>query len=413
MTRLRALAIALLFLGGLGATAPSASACSLVGYHSLAELTWSADDRLDTNVGNGPGRVSLNTGQLLALLDQYTFASAVSPDGRWVVVSYYDGGLGTDCTMEFVTTDALDLATGDRVRLLDAATHAMAASADRVFLSGYECGPVVHAFAWGQWEQPERLGLGGAPGAPDDFEHVRGLAVDADETRLAVATGDHVFVYDLRERAFQAGQAQAPYDSVTPGNAFALTTDGLRLAVVEGTWDALRVGVYETTTSVTRQASYAYPSADEDDRPAGAPAWQPEGGALAFASSRVLKVVDSDGTARQVTLPSSGEFLGTPAWSPDGDRVAVGTRGDTSADASLSIYKDTLDLDRRLAWDDANPDVPPTFSSWDPPIDDYAVGPLHTCESGHGDAPGVPVPSAGLIAGLGAVASAAYLARRP
>ncbi len=413
MAWVRSMAVVVLLVGGLTAITPTASACSLVGYSTLADLAWPTDDRLDTNVGNGPGRVSLDTGRLLALLDQYSFSYAASPDGRWLVVSYFDGSLGADCTMEFVTTDALDLVTGDRHRLFDAATHATAVSDDHLFLSAYECGPVVHAFRWGDWDEPERILLDQASGAPDEFEHVTGLAVNKAATRLAVAVdGDAVYAFDMIERLFKEGNAPLGYSRSMRGPAFAIEPDGLRVAVAQGDWDEMRVGVYDSTLHFELLASYDYPRADGDDRPAGAPAWQPEGGALAFASTRVLKVIDADETTRQVALPSSASFLGTPAWSPAGDRLAIGTQGVSSGDVSLAIYKESMDLDRRISWNNAYPDVSSSFASWDPPIDEYDVEPRHTCASGVEADPPVPIPTLSAVFGLVAIVWVAVGRRR-
>lgn len=414
MNRTRVVLLTLLIIGGFSVTAPATSACSLVGYRSLTDLSWPAADRLDTNTGNSPGRVNLEPGKLIAILDQYSFASAASPDGRWLVASYFDGSLGADCTMEFVTTDAFDLETGERVRLFDGATHAMATSADHVYISAYECGPVVHVFEWGEWDEPaRRFDLAQVSGAPEDFEHVTGLAVNRDATRLAVATDwDELRMFDFLEGIFKDGRADLMRGGSAPGPMFAMQPDGLRVAVVQGDHDEARVAVYDSALHFERVFSYAFANARADDRPVGAPAWQPDGGAVAFASSAVLTVVDADQSKRQVVLPSSAEFLGSPAWSPDGARIAIGTDGVSDGDGSLSIYTEALDLERRITWNEANPFVKAPYASWEPPIDDFDVEPRHACASGEDAQALTPVPSVGFLVGLGVVAAAAFLVRR-
>lgn len=410
MTAWRTVLLASLLVASFFLVFPSASACSLVGYTTLADLHWQADDRIDTNVGNGPGRVSLNTGQLLALLDQYSFASAASPDGRWLVASYFDGGLGADCSMEFVTTDAFDLVNGERVRLFAAATHAMAASDDHVFLSAHECGALVHRFAWGEWEEPERIALGDRSGAPARFEHITGLSVNADGTRLAVGVDrDDVHVYDPTEGLFKEGSAPLASAAFTPGPGFSM--QGFRLAVVQVDSDGVRATVYDTVLHVERMASFSYPRADEEDRPAGDPAWRPGTDTFAFSSERVLVVVDELETTRQLALPSSSKFLGTPAWSPDGTKLAVGIQSEGSGGVSLAIYEADLDLDRRITWQNAYPAVATAFASWDPPIDDHGLVSLHTCSSGMEANPSVPIPAAPTVVVLGLLL-AAVAARR-
>lgn len=72
MVRVRAGLLALFFLASLAAATPSATACSIQYYDTLSVLSWPTADRLDTNVGNHAGRVQLETGRLVALLEHFS-----------------------------------------------------------------------------------------------------------------------------------------------------------------------------------------------------------------------------------------------------------------------------------------------------------------------------------------------------
>src|SRR5947208_13875532 len=84
-----------------------------------------------------------------------------------------------------------------------------------------------------------------------------------------------------------------------------------------------RTSVYLYAVGATGQ-----PAARRVETPASAPAWSPDGGWLAFASSRSGKrdvwrvALDGSGGAERLT-DVNGE-LGEFRWSPDGRRMAFG-----------------------------------------------------------------------------------------
>src|SRR6266545_780052 len=103
---------------------------------------------------------------------------------------------------------------------------------------------------------------------------------------------------------------------------------------------------------VTRQAR------SRDPGPVTAPAWSPDGTAIAFARSEPpygIYVMGADGRGAQL-IPGTDDVGGShPTWSPDGSRLAfdAGER-DVPSDATLDIYTvgvDGIDVERRIRWD--------------------------------------------------------------
>src|SRR5438876_467136 len=132
-----------------------------------------------------------------------------------------------------------------------------------------------------------------------------------------------------------AAWAQGPVARWTPELAFAVKRVGSVAISPDGRWAAVEVSepLMEAEPSEWRTSVYLYAvggagqqAARWVETPASAPAWSPDGGWLAFASSRSGKrdvwrvALDGWGGAERLTDVNGG--LGEFRWSPDGRRMA-------------------------------------------------------------------------------------------
>jgi len=274
--------------------------------------TWIADDQVffAAQEGRRLFRVNVRDGAPVMVADAregYRYGR-VTPDGKSVLVTYRQAGIGADFAqvrlVNLATKDVKTLTTEGYDARLTPSGSLVFGRAGRVFAARFD---------------PERQTVGDpVPIASDVRMHALypHLQLAVSDNALAYVPGGDVAVASL---AWVSRQGQAEFLPIEPRvyGTFDLSPDGRRLAIQVGdTQDFILL--YD----IERGSSRRLPTADS----AGWPKWSANGEMLAytsFAEGKPYRVmvqrVDSD--RPPVSVAESSTRLTPSTWSPDGRRL--------------------------------------------------------------------------------------------
>ena len=274
--------------------------------------TWIADDQLffAAQEGRRLYRVNARGGAPVMVADArdgYRYGR-VTPDGKSVLVTYRQTGIGADFAqvrlMNLATNDVKTLTTDGYDARLTPAGSLVFGRSGRVFAARFD---------------PERQTVGDpVPIASDVRMHALypHLQLAVSDNVLAYVPGGDVAVASI---AWVSRQGQAEFLPLEPRvyGMFDLSDDGRRLAIQVGdTKDFILL--YD----IERGSSRRLPATDS----AGWPSWSANGEMLAYTSFAegkpyriMIQRVDSD--RPPVSVAESSKRLTPSTWSPDGRRL--------------------------------------------------------------------------------------------
>jgi serine/threonine-protein kinase len=274
--------------------------------------TWSADDQLFFAAQEGRRLFRVNAGggapvQVADAQEGYRYGR-VTPDGKSVLVTYRQEGIGADFAqvrlMNLETKTSKTLTTDGYDARLTRAGQLVFGRSGRVFAARFD---------------PERQTVGEpVPIASDVRMHALypHLQLAVSDNALAYVPGGDVAVASL---AWVNRQGQSEFLPIEPRvyGTFDLSADGRRLAIQVGdTKDFILV--YD----IGRGSSRRLPTAES----AGWPKWSADGEMLAYTSFAegkpyriMVQRVDSD--RPPVSVAEASSRLTPSTWSPDGRRL--------------------------------------------------------------------------------------------
>lgn len=314
---------------------PTAAACSLVGYEPFSRNQWIDERYVLTPYYGGVGVFDTATKDFtLGFSALFVSHAVVSPDGKWLVISYWNGALDADCSHDVEAVDAFHMETHERHSLLDSAASAFAPMADGLAVFGPHSDRVLF-YTWGEWEKPTNIPFK-FPNRPElNADKVNLAAFTPARDWVAVVSDQHVLVIDLLGSSKEVLYDSSPYYlGVDP---FAFSDDATRLAFV-GTHDESTLKVLQLDRNgVALVASRSDPSAENGPTMTGSPVWDANG--IVVPMTDRLRVF-SDPTRldqfRDIML--NGGPLGQSDWSPNKTKLFVGGRNSSDPEHWLPAY---------------------------------------------------------------------------
>jgi hypothetical protein len=321
--RRRAAFVPLFFFAAL-LTAPTVTACSLAPAGSLSSFMWLDEDRFLTPYLSGFGIFDLTERNFtLNFTTLFVTDAVVSPDAKWLVVSYWNGALDADCSHDVEVTDAFDLDTFERTPLAPRAAHAFAPNRDGVAVFGAHDEPLF--YTWGEWAPPSHLTIDHSTRPDLRLRAAEHAAISPDGTWLALFLNHRVYVFRTDGSDGPAFEQAYPVDFYPEANPFAFSEDSRFLV-----WTAPEPGslieVLELRDDgVTIVTSRADPTHAGGATITGGPTWGPDGIAVPMGSGLRLFPNASDlAQTREWQHGEEATTLGSPRWTPDGSRIIVG-----------------------------------------------------------------------------------------
>lgn len=314
---------------------PTATACSLVGHEPFSRNQWIDDRFVLTPYYGGVGVFDTQTKNFtLGFSTLYVSHAVASPDGQWLVISYWNGALDADCSHDVETVDAFHMTTHERHALLDSAASAFAPTADGLGVFGPQSDRILF-YEWGQWETPTSISFK-VPDRPDvKADKVSFAALTPARDWAAVFSDGRVLVIDLLESS-----KKIMYESSTfyPGeNPFAFSPDATKLAWV-ATYDESTLKVLKLDrTGVEQIASRSEPSSENGPILLGSAVWDANGIVVPM-SDRLRAYADPTRLNQFTDIALHGEPRGESDWSPNKTKLFVGGRISTDSEHWLPAY---------------------------------------------------------------------------
>ena len=314
---------------------PTTAACSLVGHEPFSRNQWIDDRLVLTPHYGGVGVFDTQTKNFtLGFSALYVSDAVVSPDGDWLVISYWNGALDADCSHDVETVDAFHMDTHERHALLDSAASAFAPTPEGIGVFGPSSDRILF-YEWGEWETPTSIPFRFA-GRPDlAADKVTFAALTPDRGWVAVVANARVLVIDLLGSPTKVMYDRGPF--YHGENPFAFSPDSTRLAWV-GTYDESSLTILELDrTGVAAVASRTDPSTQSGPRITGSPVWD-ENGIVVPMSDRLRSFPDPTRLDESTDIVLDADPSGRSDWSLNKAQLFVGGRDTNDPEHWLPRY---------------------------------------------------------------------------